>query len=187
MKLIIRIAALFFGAFFLLLGRGMQLDPYEVDRNVGLLVYLTAVALLLFVFFGWKKTALRTPVRPAFKVKTVGILLFVIGILTIISLQALLWLSIFGDGSLSSAIRSVLVTKYEFFGTFLTFAIAISEILVGMSLLLNAKWSRICAKALALPISIAWPLGFVIAVYTWWALNPNGMIVPEPEHEQRLA
>jgi len=76
------------------------------------------------------------------------------------------------EGSVAEAIRMMLTRRFDSFGAFTSFGIAATMIIAGIGLLLNAHWAPLLAKIIAFPLSLGWPLGLIVAVETWWVLNP---------------
>jgi hypothetical protein len=147
--------AIAIGGGLLAIGRGMQLNPHEVDQQVGLVVYLAATVIVFSTIFQWKRTALTPPNSASYRV-ALAIVFILYGC---VFLTALFVASSYGG--LSGVIARPM----------LGFALGFCLVLVGAGLLSNAQWARAGARIVAFPLSLAFPFGLLVALCAWWVIG----------------
>lgn len=164
----VRIAIAVVGAFLLLVARGMQINPNSLDQIVGVGVHTVTVILLFVVLFHWRRTALRPPELKKHRTGVViGQCLAGAGLL--VAVLAVLLLGTFG-GKVAQMIVS---SRFDFFGILLHLIVGVSALAAGFGLYRGTSWSSPLAKIVSFPVSFGWPLGLVLAFYTWWVLSPR--------------
>jgi hypothetical protein len=168
MKLIAQLIVGCIAALLLLLARGAMLKPDEVA--VGLVIHFAAIVLLFVFLFYWRSTSLRTPRAVDRHRSILKWLYFVLGVVVGLAIISLLFMGSFG-GDIGKLIVSLrLASPFDaLLGLFLSSA----ALLVTYGLHTNKTWADTAAKVVAFPISLGWPVGLALAVYTWWSLNPN--------------
>jgi hypothetical protein len=159
----------------LLLSRGMQQNPNSVDQLAGFAVHGIAVLILfLMLHYRW----IRLPKPNPTNVPFLAGFYVVVGVVVTVALAALLYLDVEIPGS----------GEYWAIG----FGLSAVAIVVGVGLFRRARWAWPAANMAAFPISFAWPVGLILAVYTWWGLSDatpaeEMMIVAKGERKDEAA
>ena len=151
-----------------LLARGAQTRPHPPDQLVGLFLHLAAVGLVFYIFFFWKKTSLRAPSFARHK----WILVSLYALCGAVIITSVFWLLSFG--TYGGQIEQYLVSnRYADVDLVVNIAVGIIALVVAVGISLNAPWSQMTARVAAFPLSIGWPFGLLLAIYTWWAYSGN--------------
>jgi hypothetical protein len=145
----------------------MRLNPNPLDQTVGLAVHFVAVVLLFVIFFQWRRTRVRAPDFAKHRVLLV-VGQFLGGGTILFAVLALLLLGTYG-GELAQIVVS---KRVDLLGTLFLLFTAIGALIAGFGLIGGARWAKSLARIVAFPFSFGWPVGLVVAVYTWWALTP---------------
>lgn len=150
-----------------LVGAGAQRAPHLADNIVGIIIYGIGICIIYLVFFHWDRTAIRRENRPGV-VRRLGIGYLTLGIILLLGVIALAALVNPNVGM--KLMRDVMG---EVIGSVILFVVVLEGLaltVVGLGMLKETRWSRTAAVLLAFLLSFGWPLGFIIALLTWWGL-----------------
>jgi len=168
MRIVVHVIVGLLALAIVMLGRGIQMNPNQADQIASLPVHLVGVLLAFMILFFRKCTAIEASTA-AGHLKALAVAYLVASLVAILAIISLLFI-----GSFAGEVGQLIVSRrLGLAGALLILLFGVMTLIAAYGLFARKHWVTVLAKFLAFPISFGWPIGFGLALYTWWVLGPR--------------